>query len=83
MAIADTGSKIHVGHLISGVVHVVSAGAGTAQLRGSNDGINFVNIGAVLAANTLTALAFIPRFLDINPVAGAATSVMLVGRREV
>lgn len=81
MAAADTGAKAHIGGLVNAVAHVVSAGAGTAQLRGSNDGVNFVNIGAALAANTLTALAFIPRFIDINPAAAATVTVIVTGRR--
>lgn len=79
ITVADTGAKAQVGNLVNAVVHIV--GAGNAQMRGSNDGVNFVNIGAALAANSLNLLTFLPRFIDFNPIAAATVTIVLVGRR--
>lgn len=78
---SDVGGKIYIGNLVDVVVHVYSAGAGTAQLRGSNDGTNFINIGAALAANTLTALAYVPAWIDFNPIGAATVTITVKGRR--
>ena len=77
---SDTGAKVFIGNLVDVVVHVV--GSGTAQMRGSNDGTNFVNIGSALAANSLNALAFVPAWIDFGTIASATVTIVLKGRRE-
>lgn len=91
MQVADTGNAAFIGDLVNPSIQVVSGGAGTAQIRVSNDGVTFVALTAALvpgAAGALPAtggptnLGVNARFVDVNPVAGAASTVFLVGRRH-
>ena len=82
MATTDTGGPAYIGDLDDVVIQVTSGGAGTAQLRGSNDNVTFANIGAAMGVG-FTALTTIPFYVDLNPIAAATvTSVQLKGHKH-
>lgn len=86
---ADTGAAAELGDLDELTFQVTSAGSGTAQLRISNDGVNFVGLTAVLALGTpapvVVGFAFptpglSPRMWDISAVATATVTVTVEGK---
>lgn len=78
---ADTGGRVDISELEdTKTIHVV--GSGTAQVRLSNDGTNFVNSGSALAANSMNNISTQAKFLDINPVATATVTVILTANRR-
>lgn len=76
---SDSGGPVDVSQYTEKTIHVV--GSGNAQLQGSNDGTNFVSIGAALAANTLTQMTVNPRYLKFSTIAVATVTIILVARR--
>src|SRR5688572_11206048 len=77
---ADTGLKVNIEGLENMLVHVI--GGGTAQMPGSNDGTNFVNIGPGLAANSLNAITTFPKYIDFGTIATDTVTIILSGRRN-
>lgn len=84
---ADTGAQAFIGDLEFMTVQVTSGGAGTAQVRVSNDGTNFVGLTATLTIGAaapeavgIQTLAVQPQFIDISAVATATSTVILSGR---
>jgi len=70
------------------MVQVTSGGAGTAQIRATIDGTNFVGLTAALAIGTaapmpvgLASLALDVDAVDISAVASATVTVTLSGFR--
>lgn len=76
---ADIAGAVDVSDLVERTVHIV--GSGTAQLQGSNNNSNWVDIGAALAANTLTQLDVNSRYIRFNPIASATVTIILHGKR--
>jgi len=80
---ADTGAAIDIADLEDiNTIQVTSAGAGTAQMRRSNDGTNFVNWGTPLAVGITDQAATATRRLDIGAVATATVTVTLCANRR-
>lgn len=77
---SDTGAPVSIGDIRDPVVHVV--GSGTAQMRGSNDGSNFVNMGSALAANSLNAVSPTVKYIDFSTIASATVTIVLHGKRQ-
>jgi hypothetical protein len=78
---ADTGGNVQLDeHEDIKAVQVV--GSGTAQLRASNDGTNFANVGSALAANSITAVTMPSKYINIGTVATATVTVILHVQRR-
>ena len=86
---ADTGAPVDVSDLTVKFVQVTSGGAGTAQIRASADGVNFVGLTAALAIGAAAPAAVgifdlptHPRMVDISAVAAATVTVTLIGSKR-
>jgi hypothetical protein len=79
---ADTGAAVQLDeHEDVKAVQVTSGGAGTAQLRASNDGTNFANVGSALAVG-ITAVTMPSKYINIGTVATATVTVILHVQRR-
>lgn len=76
---SDSGGAVEVDELIERTIHVV--GSGTAQLQGSNNNSNWVDIGAALGANSLSQMTVNPKYIRFNTIATATVTIILVGKR--
>ena len=77
---ADTAEKIDLSNFeLNKTIHIV--GGGTAQLRQSNDGTNFVNKGAALTGNSMNEVPSAAKWWDFNPIATATVTIILTVRK--
>ena len=86
---ADTGARVDVSDLTAKCVQVTSGGAGTAQIRASIDGTNFVGLTAALINGTaapmpvgMAEFTLNSRAVDISAVAGATSTITLIGTKR-
>ena len=89
MAVGDTGAPVEISDLTSKFAQVTSGGAGTAQVRATADGTNFVALTAALAIGAGAAapvgifdFPINPRMIDISAVAVATVTVTLIGLKR-
>ncbi len=79
---ADTGAPVDVSEL-EDIRTFQIVGAGTAQIRRSLDGTNFVNDGAALATATVTDKGpTATKWYDVNPVTVNTATVIMVAKRK-
>jgi hypothetical protein len=77
---SDTAEKVNLSDFeFNKTIHIV--GSGTAQLRLSNDGTNFVNSGAALAANSINEKGSAAKWWDFSPIASATVTIVLAARK--
>jgi hypothetical protein len=77
---ADVAEKVNLSDFeFNKTIHIV--GTGTAQLRQSNDGTNFVNSGSALAANSMNEKPSASKWWDFNPIATATVTIVLTVRK--
>jgi hypothetical protein len=82
LQIGDTGRLADTGDLeFNKSIHV--AGAGTAQITRSNDGVNFVNIAATQAGGTIVDSQTAAKFFAVGAVTVGACTVMLASRKLI
>lgn len=81
---ADTGAPVNLSEFaeIKSVHVFASGGGGTAQMRRSNDGINFVNFGAAFAGDSVNDFTTACKFMDIGAVATATVTVILTASKK-
>lgn len=77
---SDSGGEVMIRDLEAITIHVV--GGGTAQLQGSNNGTDYVSIGAALAANSLTQMSVHPEWIQFSTIATDTVDIILTGRRR-
>lgn len=89
IVVADTGVAVDVSDLENMVLQVTSAGAGTAQIRASVDGTNFVGLTAALAIGAAAPapvglaqfpVGFVPKAIDVSAVATADCVITIIGQ---
>lgn len=88
---ADTMNAVDISDLEGITVQVASAGAGTAQIDISNDGVNFVGLSATLTLAGAAPMAvgiqslavgLSPKWLRVSAVAAATVTITIAGQKR-